>query len=172
MRRAEARIARAAQKQLKDAEKSARLKEQPTEQKAVRLGANPGSVFQTAMTWTIDGADCGGEWSSGTVRQWSEECWSQEIQPKLNEWSKLTWAEIDNLITGNDGKRHKMHHSMPVDALLDEAQKRLTELQKVEESMFRFRLGNKPRLWGFRRVSVFHVFWHDPEHEIYPTDPS
>jgi len=124
------------------------------------------------MSWTIEHRDCDGAWESGTLRQWSEEAWKGEIQPKLIEWAKLTWAEIDAHTTGNDGKRHKMHHSMSVDSILEEAQYRLVEIDKLEENIFRFRLGNLPRLWGFRRIADFHVLWFDPKHEIYPTDPS
>lgn len=172
MRRAEARIARAARKQLKDSEKSARLKERPGQERSIRTGADPGSVFATTMTWTLEHRDCEGCWTSGTPRQWNDDDWEGNIHPKLLEWAKLTWAEIDSQTTGANGKRHKMHHSMPVDAILDEAQLRLYELEKLEESIFRFRLGNLPRLWGFRRVADFHVLWFDPKHEIYPTDPS
>ncbi len=76
---------------------------------------------------------------------------------------------------------------MPVESIRDEAQTRLLELReeqegKVErkeiaapvlryvdsEDLFRFRLGNLPRLWGFRIVNVFYLLWYDSEHEIYP----
>lgn len=172
MSKREARLARASQKALKDAEKTARLVTKPSDKKAVRVGANPDSVFHMQMTWTVEHRDCKGAWSSGTARQWSDGDWDGNIHPKLTEWSRLTWAEIDTHVTGNEGKRHKMHHSMAVDAILDEAQLRLIDLDKLEETIFRFRLGNLPRLWGFRRVGEFHVLWFDPKHEIYPTDPS
>lgn len=171
MRKAEARIARAAQKQLKANEKAVRLRERPRDEKSARLGADPGSIFHLTMSWTIEHADRTDAWSSGTSRQWSEDDWGGIIEPKLAEWSRLTWSEIDSLSTGNPGKRHKMHHSMDVDVILDEAQLRLIDLGKYEETIFRFRLGNKLRLWGFRRVSEFHVTWYDPKHEIYPVEP-
>jgi hypothetical protein len=41
----------------------------------------------------------------------------------------------------------------------------------VEEDIYRFRLGNKRRLWGFRRVNLFEILWYDPDHNVYPTDP-
>ncbi len=170
MTKREARIARTDQKKLADTEKSARLRERPENQRTVRLGADPTSIFQMQMSWTIEYRDCEGTWSSGTVRQWSDGDWGDNIHPKLLDWSKLTWAEIEKQVTGNEGKRHRMHHSMPVDVLLEEAQDRLLEIDQVEETIFRFRLGNLPRLWGFRRVADFQVLWFDPKHEIYPTD--
>lgn len=170
MRRSEARAARAALKQVKDNEKSTRLRERPREEKAVRLGADPGSIFQSLMTWIDNHKDCEGAWDSGTPRQWSDADWNGIIAPKLAEWARLSWAEIDAFASGGDG-RHKMHHAMDVDIILDEAQLRLIEIEKCEATIFRFRLGNRRRLWGFRRVAEFQLLWYDPLHEIYPTDP-
>lgn len=81
----------------------------------------------------------------------------------------MTWAEIDRLSSDTG---HKMHHNMEVDVIVEEAQYRLIELDKYPDVIFRFRLGNKPRLWGFRTLANFEVLWFDPEHEIYPTEPN
>lgn len=169
MSKREARVERKLAKALKQNEKSARLKERPTETKTPRLGANPDSIFGMLMTWTAEHADCNGAWKSGTVRQWAQSVWDGEIEPKLNEWARLMWWEIDRLTTGNG---HKMHHLMPVETIMAEAQDRLVEIEKVDDDIFRFRLGNKPRLWGFRIGAEFQILWFDPLHEIYPTDPS
>ena len=170
MKRAEARVARAARKRLQDAEKSARLKVTPASEKTVRLGADPGSIFGMKMTWNDERRDCDGSWAWGTPRQWSSAAWDAQIKPKLEEWAKLTWGEIDQLVTGSSRKRHKMHHSMETRILVEDAQQRLVETDNIEEFIFRFRLGNLPRLWGFRRAGEFHLLWYDPNHEIYPTE--
>lgn len=170
--RREARIARDAERALQEAEKSARIRADvaiPVRQ--IRAGVDPGSVFHLSMSWTCDGADCAGAWSSGTARQWTPAQWDGDLHPNLVHFSGLTWAEIEAQLTGGKD-RHRKHHSMPVEALWDEAQLRLIDLDQAEETIFRFRLGNRPRLWGFRRAAVFHVLWFDPKHEIYPTDPS
>ena len=135
----------------------------------IRVGADPASIFHLQMQWTIVNADCEGTWSFKVVRQWSDDEWRSAYEPKLNEWAKLKWSEIDSFTTGGR-ERHKMHHSMPVEIICDEAQLRLMGLDQSEETIFRFRLGNLPRPWGFRRAAVFHVLWHDPTHQIYPTD--
>jgi hypothetical protein len=182
MSKAEARIARKAERALKQAEKSARLLERPDGaeirlavapegDRAIRAGANPGSIYHMKMTWTVDTADCEGAWESGTPRQWGETCWDQTISPKLAEWQKLTWGEIDQFTTGGKD-RHKMHHSMDMEILADEAQYRAAELEKFSDTIFRFRLGSTKRLWGFRVVNHFEVIWYDPNHEIYPTEPA
>lgn len=63
-----------------------------------------------------------------------------------------------------------MHHGMDVDSICEEAQFRLIEIEKYQDTIFRFRLGNLPRLWGFRILDEFTVIWYDPTHRIYPVD--
>jgi hypothetical protein len=60
---------------------------------------------------------------------------------------------------------------MDTDVIRDEAQYRLIEIEKYRDVIFRFRLGNKRRLWGHRIVSNFEIIWFDPTHQIYPTEP-
>ena len=175
----EARIARDLARKLRENEKSARLRERVNDDevrvgatvkadKSIRTGANPGSIFDMQMSWTCDAPDCEGAWSWGTERQWSEQSWSETIEPKLREWERLKWREID---TFSSGSGHKMHHNMGADVICPEAQERLDSLQKYGDDIFRFRLGNRRRLWGFRIVAKFEILWFDPHHEIYPTDP-
>lgn len=168
MLKREARLARKDRKRLKQAEKAARLKERPVPIKEVRLGADPGSIFHMQMQWSCDDPDCDGGWSWGTPRQWRGEEWEDLIRPKLDEWAKLLWKEIDRF---SSDKGHKMHHLMATENIVTEAQNRMIEIEKFEDQIFRFRLGNKRRLWGLRVVNEFQVIWYDPKHEIYPTDP-
>lgn len=133
-----------------------------------RVGADPGSIFDMMMTWTEAHADRVDAWSWGQNREWGQLAWDGMIHPKLTEWQKLLWKEIDAFSTSTG---HKMHHSMSCDVLCNESQLRLIDLGHSGESIFRFRLGNLCRLWGFRIVSEFQILWYDPEHRIYPTDP-
>lgn len=180
-KKAEARIARSIEKKLRQQQKSARLRDEPDglavrseyakeQQKTVRAGENPNSVFDMQMRWTAKTADKDGEWTWKVARDWGDETWQQELEPKLLEFEKLTWAEIDKLAYGNAGKRHRMHHSMPTDEICGEAKDRLNELGRTTETLFRFRLGNLPRLWGERIVDEFQIYWYDPTHKIYPVD--
>jgi hypothetical protein len=57
--------------------------------------------------------------------------------------------------------------------LCPEAQNRLEALglDDVDE-LFRFQLGNEPRLWGvIDDDGIFYPVWWDPRHQVYPTDP-
>lgn len=176
MSRRQARLERQHLKKLKQQEKSVRLRERPgapeprldsapSARKDVRTGADPGSIFQMRMTWSCEDPDCDGAWSWGVARQWAGEDWVNTIEPKLKGWTQLTWGEIDRFSSDTG---HKMHHLMDVDRLCEEAQLRLLEIEKEGDEIFRFRLGNLPRLWGFRVVADFEVLWYDPTHQIYP----
>lgn len=134
----------------------------------MRIGADPGSIFHMSMTWSCENPDVDDVWSWGVARQWSDEDWTSVIEPKLQEFSKLTWAEIDGFSSDSG---HKMHHNMDTDQICDEAQLRLIDIERYEDVIFRFRLGNKRRVWGYRVVGDFQILWFDPTHQIYPTDP-
>lgn len=165
----EARIERKNLKLLSRSAKAARLGENlATEnRKEVRAGADPNSIYHLQMSWTIEAADRDGEWSWGQARKWTTEDWERLIEPKLLQWERLTWKEIDNLTTATG---HKMHHSMDCIDICSEAQERMNEIELVLDIVFRFRLGSKPRLWGFRQLGNFHILWFDPFHKIYPLD--
>lgn len=177
-----ARISRKIAKEIKQKEKSARLRESPETHiirtkyaseapREVRTGVNPESVFNMQMEWTIEDADKTGSWSWGIDRDWGQDTWNNALHPKLVEFAKLTWSEIERQMYGNEGKRHRSHHSMVTEYLCDEARDRLLELkQDYPDTLFRFRLGNLPRLWGIRVVNKFKVLWYDPTHKVYPVD--
>ncbi len=166
--RREARLKRQAAALLKNQEKSARLRESITPQnKEVRTGGDPDSIFQQLMTWTGQKSDCEGDWSWGP-RGWSVEDWDQQIHPKLTNWQTMRWHEIEGATTDNG---HRMHHDMDCGDLCNEALERLFELKMYTDTIYRFRMGNRRRLWGFRILSEFQILWYDPTHNIYPTDP-
>jgi hypothetical protein len=169
----DARIARELAKKLKQQEKSARLVSRlassPPQDRTVRTRENPDSIYRMKMEWKIDDADRVGGWSWGP-REWGQEAWDEIIHPKLSEFSALRWAEIESFTTGGKD-RHRMHHSMETDIICMEAQNRLAELGYEPDEIYRFRLGSRRRLWGFRIVQVFETLWYDPLHRIYPTEP-
>lgn len=174
--RSEARVARQLATQLKQQEKKARILASPDSQvvrseyaktipRQVRAGANPGSIYGLQVTWTCSEADRVGAWDSGTPRDWTDPTWQDVIQPKLAEFAKLTWAEVERMVSDSG---HRMHHPMETTRITDEAQYRMLEIEKHADTIYRFRLGNLPRLWGFRVVAEFQVLWYDPLHEVYP----
>jgi hypothetical protein len=105
-------------------------------------------------------------WSWGVQRKWCDREWAEKIEPRFEEWSNLTWAEVDGFASDTG---HRMHHNMDYDAICDEAQERMIEIERFHDVLFRFRAGNLERVWGYRIVNIFHVLWYDPTHQIYPT---
>lgn len=89
--------------------------------------------------------------------------------------AQTTWAEIERQQTGSANARHKKHHEQPIESIVSPAQKNLDRLKLPElfgDAIFRFRLGGSQRLWGFRQGAIFHVVWWDPDHNVYPAEPT
>lgn len=89
----------------------------------------------------------------------------------LCEITGSSWREIEAMMSG--GRRK--HHSQELKSITRKAKKDAERQELAEtfgDELFRFRLGSKRRLWGFRRDRTFHVIWWDPEHKVYPTEPS
>jgi hypothetical protein len=84
----------------------------------------------------------------------------------LLDISEYAWFEIVRLNGGD------YHHEQGIDELCPRAQARITELGHDErvEKLFRLRLGDLERLWGFVIEGVFHVLWWDAKHQVYPLD--
>jgi len=147
-----------------------RIENVPAAAKEARASENPTSIYGLQMEWCPLRSDCDGAWSWGQERKWPDKDWEDTIGPALSDLAKLTWGEIVSQTTGGN-ERHKKHHDMDVTVIADEALARWIERGLEEyDTAFRFRLGNKPRLWGFRTASKFNIVWWDPEHKIYPVE--
>jgi hypothetical protein len=116
-------------------------------------------------------------WNFGLIDHSHEGSWDWKITSDesetflkfLSDMQKLSWNEIRALTTG----KHKKNHDMPTESLCKEAKDRLGEIGLGDqESLFRFRLSGKVRLWGLflGRRHEFHILWWDRDHEVYPTD--
>lgn len=94
-----------------------------------------------------------------------------EIIQFLSQMERLKWTEVLAQMTSSKNGSHRKHHPMPADQLCAEAQERLQELHLDDfDELFRFRLGNKRRLWGILDEDVFYPVWWDAEHKVYPQD--
>lgn len=125
-----------------------------------------GSRFGMNMTYCITKKDHDQQWSWLEPRAWTDQEWTEEIQPPMQHLSSLTWAAIDRLASGSG---HKMHHSHEITQLVEEAQRRWLELGLEEwDSVFRFRMGGTKRAWGYVVQAHFHMVWWERHHRIYP----
>jgi hypothetical protein len=160
------------QKQIELEGKKARLLERllPENGKLPKKQKNPDSIMQYKMEWCSKQADLEGKWSWGQQRQWSSQEWDSIIKPNLETFSNLTWSEILAQTTGDNG-RHRKHHDMEISLICTEAQNRWQDIELSEyDTIFRFRLGGRERLWGYRELQKFNLIWWDPTHQIYVTD--
>ncbi|QQX83757.1 hypothetical protein JJQ59_15250 [Cupriavidus necator] len=149
---------------------SPRIENAPAGGKSARIEEDPGSIYGVRMQWCPLRSDVDGKWSWGQDRQWSAQDWENIILPALEALQALTWGEIVAQRTGGNN-RHKKHHDMDVGVIDDEALERWIARGLEEyDTAFRFRLGNMPRLWGFRTAAKFNIVWWDPAHRIYPVD--
>lgn len=93
---------------------------------------------------------------------------TEKIFPKIAEFEKKTWSEIDRETYGYKNK--SKHHNIDIEKLSKDAQKRLKEIGYNDVSeIFSLRLEGKLRIFGFRRLNYLDIIWIDPNHEICPT---
>lgn len=96
---------------------------------------------------------------------------SKTLLTFLCEMAALTWREIEQQTSGGRRKHHdQAFESIATGAQKDATRKRLD--RTFGDTLFRFRLGSRARLWGFRDGRVFHVVWWDWDHKVYPTEPN
>lgn len=156
----------------KSLKKNATIVERVRTEKAVALSAivlEDTSEPQTLMSYDITEADVEGTWSWGEPRRCSDEHWSTEALPFLEEYCGKKWGEIDSEGTGKGKKRRQKHCHYKFGQLINEAYDRLVEIKKDDfaDRIYRFRLGGKLRLYGFRVRKVFFYLWYDRQHKIY-----
>ncbi len=95
---------------------------------------------------------------------------AREILSFLRDMGRCTWTEILTMRSGGRPEHHFQEaETFDADAKRDFKKAKLDE--RFSEEMFRFRLGSRKRLWGFRHEATFHVVWWDDEHKVYPTEP-
>ena len=117
--------------------------------------------------WDDERKDILDAWSWGQVRDWTGRLWGETILPFSNSCEQKKWYELESERAGSD-HRHKIY---PIAAICKEAKDRLLEIKLDDmEDIFRFRLGNKPRLYGFIIQHIFFVVWWDGDHRICPSD--
>lgn len=112
------------------------------------------------------GPDSGCDWQWGP----SSSVW-KDLIGTLAELSEKTWSDIESERTGGHN-RHRKNHSMEVASLPKPAQNRISVHfgDEAPDTLFRFRLSGRKRLWGVRDGAIFHLLWYDEEHRVYPVD--
>ncbi|NQT38259.1 MAG: hypothetical protein HQ581_12255 [Planctomycetes bacterium] len=134
--------------------------ETPPTGKQVNVGFDPSDFADDNPVWTVSLFDVKGPWGRGKVK--SEETLWAEILPKLRDYERMTWKQID--------ANRRYNHPVPVSKIIPDAKKRLSDLNLDDyERLYRLRLGSRLRLWGIRDRNILRLLWWDPDHEICPS---
>jgi|GEM_PF-1995044 len=133
-----------------------------------------GGLFPLLVTVSQEKEDREGVWSWGISRDWHPEPGNDHINEFLNQYQNVKlWREVFEEKTVGKGESVKLKHvKYAVSEIGVEAQKRLDELKMDDfEDIFRFRMTNLERLYGFIAGSgEFLTLWYDPTHKIYSLD--
>ena len=107
--------------------------------------------------WGVASAELDGKWGWEDVEV---KLLFFDIISKLQNFETMNWSSVE--ATGS--------HFVSFDQLCDDAQTRLTELQKEDISeLFSLRLTGKRRIWGHRDRACLNLLWWDPKHEVCPS---
>jgi hypothetical protein len=132
----------------------------------------PEELIPLKFSWSDTFVDIIGKWSwKNGERNWTEDEWKKCIKNTLDGVRGMTWGEISQ-----KHRKHgkEKHFSYPIEEICEEAQGRLETLENIFEehdSIFRFRVDKKKRIFGFIRAGgIFEFVWWDRKHGIYQTD--
>lgn len=115
---------------------------------------NPDKFYSKKPSWNF--ATCDKEQWAFNEEHAGELFW-KEILPRMEGLESQTWGEV--LI---DGK--KQNHSICVNKLNPDAQKRLADKMIEFQAIISLRITGSHRLYGYMNDSVFNILWYDTEH--------
>lgn len=129
-----------------------------------RIGVNPSSYDNQRISWQFSRLDHEHDrWGWGRLE--AQQCWELFTSGQLHHIESMTWQQLKSAAGGRNGGTNS--HSIPVENLSPDAQRRLSELKlDDQDAVFSLRLTGKLRVIGFQAGSAFRVLWYDPEHEV------
>lgn len=132
-----------------------------------------GGIFRQKVTVSSEKEDRLGSWSWKVDRNWHTSPGDNHILNFTNSYHQAkTWREVfEEKSVGKAEAIKKKHVSYSVSQIVKEARERLVELKMDDyEEIFRFRMSNLERLYGFIVGATFITVWYDPTHDVYPVD--
>ena len=111
------------------------------------------------IAWRTGWMDDGGTWGWSNVKKEKY----REILQKLGHWEQKTWAQVLS-------EDPTSQHDVEVPKLTKDARDRLAAIKLEDyDTLFRFRLSGRERLWGIRQENIFYLLWWDPKHQVCPS---
>jgi hypothetical protein len=128
--------------------------------KQIKIAGDPESWETSTIAWHFSRLDDGhSHWGWSRLKPWQ---WKRILRD-LKAFEGLTWAQLKEQSGGR--KTGTNHHSLPVETLASDAQKRLIDLGLDDcSSIFSLRLENTLRLYGIRDGRVLKLLWYDEHH--------
>lgn len=136
------------------------------------VAVKTGGIFDKLVTISSEKEDRDGSWSWHVNRNWHLKPGAGHVNSFTELYhQKKSWREVFEEKTSGRAEVKKKHVSYKVTQITKETQKRLIDIEMDDQvSIFRFRMANLERLYGFIVGSTFITVWFDPTHEIYPMD--
>lgn len=132
-----------------------------------RLKAKNDLTIQSLLSFvsSLNSAECPHEVLKLISSEIKHQFFLSKLFPKLKEYEKLTWDEIDKQQYGSEGKTK--NHPIAKKALFKEAQDRLKELKQDDvDEVYSLRLEGKLRVIGIREDNCLKILWVDRNHEV------
>lgn len=127
----------------------------PPNEKEVRYGGNPDTVYKQYPSWTFVQCDRNGRWAFNKENV-GENFWDT-VLPFFQSIGTQTWNDI--LL-----RAKKQHHIIPVEELNKCARDRLKELQIECDEVISLRVGSTIRIYGKWQMATCSVLWYDRNH--------
>lgn len=126
--------------------------------------------FNKLVEFSSSNEDRKGQWSWGVDRNWHPNPGDEHVEAFVASYHQVkTWRDVmEEKSYGKNGVKKK-HVSYPVSSITKEARDRLKAIEMDDyEEIFRFRMTNLERLYGFVVGATFITVWFDPTHKVYP----
>lgn len=142
------------------AKKSKRVKYSPVPPsgKSIRVPSDIHTIDQQTFKWRVndnyidyDHQDWG--WNKVGIQEFF-----QELLHRLHDYESMTWADLLN---------RRSCHYMPIEKIVNEAQRRLSQRCLDIENLVQIDMKQPCRLWGYRDRQILYLIWHDPQHTVY-----
>lgn len=125
--------------------------------KTPKFGGTPDDVFSMPIAWHLGKMDKKGRWRFNLNI-------FQGIHAFLLPYEGMSCHEIFSTRT----KRAGHCHAMPIDAICEDARKRLSKIRVNTDTLYQIVVRGRQRLWGVMHHNIFCILWYDPYHEVYP----
>lgn len=135
--------------------------------KPVYTHGMPRYPFQMTHDFALEDREGAWSWENGN-RDWHATVGEAHVRDYLDAYMTKTWQEIqqENVVKAG-GKNERRNKHYPLSAIKTEAYNRLVSLNLDDrDEIFRFRMTNLERIYGFITGINFQTVWYDANHEI------